>query len=596
MNLRLSREPVPLSLILLIPFLASVALYLNVLWNRFVIDDIYQISQNPWIRNITSIPEIFTSGVWAFAGRESSYYRPLMHLIYMAAYHVFGLRPWGFHLVSILFHAGVSVLVFLITSRLLKESELGDDRSYLPLSLTAALLFAAHPIHTEAVAWAAGIPDLSFSFFYLLSFYLYLRSKSGSTMCTTASVISFFVATLCKEPALTLLLILPACDYAFGDKGSGLPRTLKRVFPYLAAAAVYVVLRMNALGGFAPAKTPIDLTLGQGLMNGFVLFAKYIETLFIPLQLNVWHIFRPVTSLFSPRAVISLCAFIVFLGVGSLAARRSNVTFLSLCLMVVPLLPSFYFPALTQGLENAFAERYLYLPSFGFVLLIAGVLARIQWTWPQTKVALSVLTLALIGFYSWVTVTRNAVWKSSYTLWSDATRKSPESGIPHLNLGYALLYEGRPQEAKEHFRIALQLKPDVTDSFIDKGIAYSKRGLLDEAIFQFHAALILEPASAAVHYNLGLAYDNAGWSNKAIEQYEIALKLKPDSPDAHNNLGIAYGKRGLIDKAIEHFQQAVQLNSNDPVALQNLANAYRLKGLPDKAEEVLQRAKRLSRP
>jgi tetratricopeptide (TPR) repeat protein len=594
MNLRQSREPVPL--IFLIPFLASAALYLNVLWNRFVIDDIYQISQNPWIRDITSIPEIFASGVWAFAGRESSYYRPVMHLIYMAAYHVFGLRPWGFHLVSILFHAGASVLVFLITSRLLKESELGDGRSYLPLSLTAALLFAAHPIHTEAVAWAAGIPDLSFSFFCLLSFYLYVRSKSGSKISIAASVISFFVATLCKEPALTLLMILPAYDYTFGNMGAGLLGTLRRYLPYLAAAAVYFVLRMNALGGFAPAKTPIELTLGQGLMNGFVLFAKYMEKLLIPLHLNVWHSFRPVTSLFSPRTILSLCAFIVFLCVGALAASRSKIMFLSLCLMAVPLLPSFYFPALTQGLENAFTERYLYFSSFGFILFIAGALAWIQWKWPKTKVALSVVILALIGFYSWVTVARNTVWKSSYTLWSDATQKSPESGIPHLNLGYALLYEGRPQEAKEHFRSALQLKPDVTDSFIDKGIAYSKKGLLDEAIFQFHAALILEPGSAAVHYNLGLAYDNAGWSNKAIEQYEIALKLKPDYPDAHNNLGIAYGKRGLIDKAIEHFQQAVQLNSNDPVALQNLANAYRLKGLPDKAEEYLQRARRLSKP
>lgn len=590
------RESVPLPLILLIPFLASVALYVNVLWNRFVIDDIYQISQNPWIRDIKYIPEIFTTGVWTFAGRESSYYRPLMHLVYMATYHVFGLRTWGFHLVSILFHSGVSVFVFLITSRLLEESEPRIDHSYLPLSLIAAMLFAAHPIHTEAVAWAAGIPDLSFSFFCLLSFYLYIRSKSGSKTGYVVSVISFFIAALCKEPALTLLLVLAAYDYTFGDLGSGLTHYLKRYLPYLMVAGLYFIMRMNALGGFAPAKTPIELTLGQGLLNGGVLFGKYLEKLFIPVSLNVWHIFRPVTSLFAPKVILSLFAVIAFVGVGILAAKRSKITFVSLCFIAVPLLPSFYFPALTQGLENAFTERYLYLSSFGFILLVAGAMAWIQLKWPKAKVALTAVILALIGFYSLITITRNTVWKTSYTLWSDATKKSPGSGVPHLNLGYALLYEGRPEEAKEHFRIAVRLKPDVTESFVDKGIAYSKRGLSDEAIFQFHAALMLEPDSAAIHYNLGLAYDNAGWSSKAIEQYVIALKLKPDYPDAHNNLGIAYGKRGLIDKAIEHFQEALRLNSNDPVALLNLANAYRLKGLPERAEEYSERAKRLSRP
>ena len=138
-----------------------------------------------------------------------------MHIIYMSIYYVLGLNPWGFHLVSVLFHAGVSVMVFIITSRLLRDLRPQARVSSTTPAFMAALLFAAHPIHTEAVAWAAGLPDLSFTFFYLLSFYLYIRSKDSNAPFSIVfflSIASFFLAALCKEPALTLPLIIAAYD------------------------------------------------------------------------------------------------------------------------------------------------------------------------------------------------------------------------------------------------------------------------------------------------------------------------------------------------------------------------------------------------
>jgi hypothetical protein len=95
-------------------FFSCFASYFNALFNGFVYDDIFQVVENRWIKNTSYLPDFFSQGVWGFAGGKiSNYYRPIMHLIYMLAYHIFGLHPWGFHFVNILFHAGVSLLVFL---------------------------------------------------------------------------------------------------------------------------------------------------------------------------------------------------------------------------------------------------------------------------------------------------------------------------------------------------------------------------------------------------------------------------------------------------------------------------------------------------
>lgn len=258
---------------------ASFTVYFNTLSNDFVYDDMTQVLENPWIRDMKHLPDIFSKSVWSFLGNfVSNYYRPLMHIIYMVNYHFLGLKPWGFHLVNILFHVGNSVLVFLVASRLLNNSfssvltssssasNLNPPSSnivptstltstFLGPPFVAALLFAVHPIHTEAVAWVAGLPDLSFTFFYLLSFYFYMTSTTEKQVHTwrySLSIVSFSLAALCKEPALTLPIILVLYDLTDRRDKNGFPVHFRRYVPYLIVAAVYLILRSHALGSFAP--------------------------------------------------------------------------------------------------------------------------------------------------------------------------------------------------------------------------------------------------------------------------------------------------------------------------------------------------------
>jgi protein O-mannosyl-transferase len=256
---------------ILILLLVSCAVYFNALSGNFVYDDTSQIVDNPWITNIRNIVTIFSKSVWSFQpGAITNYYRPLMHMVYMLNYHIFGLKPWGFHLVNILFHCGVSVLVFLVIRRFLTEQRVTTSSVYLSPPFIAAMLFALHPIHTEAVTWIAGLPDVAFTFFYLLSFYFFIRSKAVRSGSYLFSVVSFAIAAFFKEPALTLPVVLFAYDYVFQKDQPYFPDYVKRYVPYLVIAVGYLALRIHALGGFAPAKMLFSFsTEGKGTIKTF---------------------------------------------------------------------------------------------------------------------------------------------------------------------------------------------------------------------------------------------------------------------------------------------------------------------------------------
>ncbi len=561
----------PFLFLLLVVF----SVYFRTLFYDFVFDDIPNVLKNRWIRDIRYLPEIFSTHLAGFnSGYPTSYYRPLVHVIYLINYHVFGLQPWGFHLVNILFHAAVSVLVFLIASRVLAEPRPSD--SLAPPSLFAALFFAAHPIHSEAVSWVSGIMDLSYTCFYLASFYLYIRSRSGDRSEAVRyylSVASFFLAVLCKEPGLALPVLLLLYDAMFQRDKFSLSNCAKRYLPYLLVGVVYLSMRILALEGLVPSKSSRGLSGLQVVINIFPLFVGYLGKLILPVRLNVLHVFDPVRSVLEFQSMVSL---ILTLGIGIVAymMRKNKVVLIGCALIVVPLSPALYLPGIVG--EVAFAERYLYLPSVGFVLLLAFLLDQAKKILPGKAVHLSVLSIVLVGLYSLGTVSRNRVWKDSYSLWKDTAIQSPGSAVAHEYLGYALYAEGRIDEAIQEYRAALTLNPDRADARINLGVAYHGKGWLDQAMEQYRIGLSLRPDDAEANMNLGLALMDKGSLGQAIDRCRIAIELDPYLAGAYNCLGSAYGRKGSIEEAIVFFRGAVRLDPNDPVFTNNLVKAEQI--------------------
>src|ERR1700730_4975749 len=183
--------------------LLAVVPYLNSVWGSFVYDDRLQVLENPYVHTFRYLGRIFGSTVWTFEGAQgvTNYYRPLMTFAYLIAYKIFGALPFGFHLMNLVLHAAVVLLLFAVTEQLFQNRL---------LSLIASGLFALHPIHTESVSWIAGITDLELSFFFLLTFLLYLRLAvpRGETAPFRPSYVSMLLAyglaLLSKEQALVL--------------------------------------------------------------------------------------------------------------------------------------------------------------------------------------------------------------------------------------------------------------------------------------------------------------------------------------------------------------------------------------------------------
>jgi len=573
----------------LILVLLSCAAYFNALSGEFVFDDTLQVVDNPWLRDIGNIFAIFSKSVWSFQldNSTSNYYRPLMHIAYMLTYHLFGLKPLCFHVVNLVFHCGVSVLVFLIIKRLLTDHSVRTSSAYFSPPFIAAMLFASHPIHTEAVTWIAGLPDVAFSFFYLLSFYFYISFRNGVKRAYLLSLLSFLAATLFKEPALTLPIMLVAYDYLLGRLNENVIAGVKIYMPYIAVSSGYLLARYFALRSLVPMEFYPSLSNFQLVINVFPLFREYLTSLLWPFNLNLWHTFHPISSPFEENGIISMVVIGIYIIVTALAYRRNKIVLFGLLSIVVPLLPAFYIKGISG---KPFAERYLYLPSLGYVLLLSLFLSWAREKLPRAIMATTIIFVLIVGSYTFATINRNSVWKDDYSLWADTVKKSPDGAGAHLNFAHANLSMGQVDTAIAEYQMALRLDPYLSKAHNGLGVAYKSKGSLDMAISEYKNALRIDPYYADAHGNLGNVYSSKGLRDMAISEYQLAVRLKPGSAKIHYNLADEYFSAGLTDMAISEYQTTLHLNPDYAEPHYNLAVIYFQRGDTDMAKKELERA------
>ncbi|HWR57564.1 MAG TPA: tetratricopeptide repeat protein [Thermodesulfovibrionales bacterium] len=359
--------------------------------------------------------------------------------------------------------------------------------------------------------------------------------------------------------ALVLPMILVAYDYIFRREKKPVLDYLKGYIPYVMVASVYLVLRFHILGGFVPVKSYTDLSAYQYVINVFPLFMKYLEKLLFPVNLNFWHSFHPIKSIIEPEGILSLTITAVFCVLSLISIKRNRVVFFGLLFVAVALLPVFYIPGIPG---KPFAERYLYLPSFGFVILVAIFFAWIKAKIPGGTIISTMVSIALMGAYFVSTVSRNAAWNDNYILWSDTVRKSPDGALPRNNLGNALMKVGRIDEAIEQYNIALRLEPDSSEAHNNLGGAYYMKDDIDKALGHFKIAIALNPDNVEAHNNLGSTYLVKGLLGEALAQYHIALRLKPDYAEAHYNMGLLHRRMGSEFGAKDEFGKALRVNPN----------------------------------
>lgn len=544
------------------------AAYAGTLAAGFVWDDNLMVLQNPWLRDFASIQHIFVASEVGYRPDMAvNYYRPIKNLAYLATYQLAGATPWAFHLVNVLLHAGATALVLLVCRRFLSDYRTGRGEEPRSLdgwaSFAAAAIFAVHPVHVEPVAWIAALPELAYSAAGMVSLLAFARWRSapGRAWYYVASLATFGLALLSKEPAVAWLVILVAYDWAVLGR-TGLRERLWAL-PYVGALGAYLALRSYALGGFVPTQALEGLSPWLAVLNAFPLLADYLIRLVFPWPLSAFHAFAPVYSLAEPKVLWSL-GLVAALGVvaAMLLARRHPASF-ALAVIVSPLAPVLYVRAVG---ENAFAERYLYLPSVGLSVLLALGISSAARRVPRSRFALAGVATAVVAVLAYSAVQRTRVWQDDLTLWADNAQTAPTAYTPQVAVGQMLAGSGRFAEAIPYFEAALRVArteaPDVSETQRKERLRTS-------------------------HNNLGLAFLEVGAAPQAAEHLHAALALDPRAPETHNNLGLLAMRTGEPRRAVFHYVAALELSDAAPAGVyRNLARAYEAAGMPREAAAV----------
>ncbi|MFH0763554.1 MAG: tetratricopeptide repeat protein [Candidatus Omnitrophota bacterium] len=536
-------------------FLFSVLIYCNSLGGAFVWDDHAFVEVNPAIRSLANTRYFFTDPATTAVGELArDVYRPITTLSYAVDFFLWGFNSFGYHLTNVILHSFNGILVFLLLSIMF-----GDFF----LALAAGLIFISHPVQTEVVSWISGRSSVLFMFFYLLSFIFYIKARESKKIFYLYSIIFFCMSLLSKEMAITLPLILILYDLHFGRRFD-IKESIVRYLPYFAIALFFVITRMTLMGQvgqFSGWGEPyrVFLTMSKVVVD-------YVRILFFPVTLcAIGYDVAISKSILEPAALASITFLAVILSGIPFLYRRFRAASFSILFFFITLLPVVNIIPI-KALE---AERFLYLPSLGFCVLIAFIISAadkrfknpIARNGPRIAV---LIAFTLIAFYALRTSARNNDWADEITIGRRTLEARSSGAWGMATLGENYLASGNYKEAIKYLEDAVAHAPEYELAYNLLGTAYYKSGRYTDAVAAFTKALRLDQMPGVpTHDKLGISYANLKMYDEAERQFKTAITEDPYFVNAHLNLGRLYEVRGDYTAALKQYLKGVIYSSND---------------------------------
>ncbi|HTJ00455.1 MAG TPA: tetratricopeptide repeat protein [Dongiaceae bacterium] len=569
--------------------LLTLGLYWPAVHHGFVYDDEMYVVQNVRIHQGLTLANLG----WALTHTVGANWHPVTVWSHMLDCQMFGLNPWGPHLVNLLLHAANTVLVFLLLWRL--TGALGR-------SVLVAALFGVHPLHVESVAWVAERKDMLSGFFGLLTLLAYvryaqIRQASRPAPPPRAAQIQYglallwFALGLMSKPMLVtwpaVMLLLDFWPLRRGEAGAW-ARLLREKIPFVVLAIAAGGATFMAQRGQGAMAAAGELPVGARLGNALISYCRYLGKIFWPVDLAVFY---PHPVWWPAGAVIAAGVSLVVISVLVLREWRRRpylpMGWLWYLGTLVPVI------GLVQVGSQAMADRYTYLPSLGlFVLAVWGGLELLQcWRGPERMSA--VVGVLLVAGNLVMARQQLTYWQNGETLFRHALAVTPDNSIARCNLGAALSAQNRNAAALEQYQKALQLNSNDAETYLDCGNLLLKQDQVDAAIARYEEALQRKPEYAEAGYSLGLAFEMKGLTNAALKTYQNVLQLQPSHAPAHNKLGSLLLRQGQLPAAISQFQEAVHWNPDFEEAHYNLGFALNQAGQSTAAIGQYQEAIRL---
>jgi len=563
-------------------------IYSNTFHASFHFDDINNIVENEAIRDIRNI-----GAVWNFLNR-----RFIGYLSFALNYRFHRLDVFGYHAVNLVIHLAASTTAWLLSLTLLSTPAMrksGIARVRGPAALLCGLVFVSHPLQTQAVTYIVQRLTSLAAFFYLSALLLYTKARLSrnatfKTVFYAGSAAAALMGIFTKEIVYTLPFAVVMIEFFFFRTGKpGIGGILRRRAFWLTALPLLsflfilpYLLSFNLKSVFGPVPSQRypepELTSLTYFLTQTRVMVRYLRLLFLPLGQNLDYDFPASRSFFEPPVLLSL---------GVLAAAASAAVVLFRKHRLVSFGTAWFFLTLSvessfKPLQNVIFEHRLYLPMFGFSLVVAGLVHRFAGKKGLRPAA--VVSAVLICAYSCLTYSRNETWKDDISLWSDTAAKSPRKARPHLYLGLAYHHAGMAEEAKREYRKALEIYPGYDKAYLNLGNVLYSEGRFEDAIARYGKAVALNPMNGIAYRNLGRALMKTGRYGEARERFLRSLEISPAHAETFNNIGLTYYREGDLDEAEKYFRKAADLDPDYHEPHINLGNVFAARGKFGEAE------------
>jgi tetratricopeptide (TPR) repeat protein len=572
--------------------LAVLAAYARSFHGPFVFDDLTSIPENPNIRQLWPLTKAMSPPpeLGALGGR------PLPSLSFAVNYALGGLDVRGYHAGNLLLHLLSTLLVWRIVARSLAAPALAGRYGGEATAFVIALLWAVHPVLSEAVVYIVQRTELLMGFFYLLTLYASLAAWTSprAKAWQGAAVAACALGMACKEPMASAPLLVVLHDLAFRGRPVRELLQERRAF-YAGLASSWLVLAAIVAGG-AQIRGALG---GAGKMTSFEYLRLQTRALTHYLRLVVWpHPLRAAYDWSVPGPELWLPLGLVVVGliaasVWAVRAGRPWAGYLGAWFFLILAPTSSVLPLHTEPV----AERRLYLPLVAaLALVVVAVRTALVRLLPDARARLRAgVGLTALAAVACVTLTVRRVrdYRTVDGYWQDALVKAPGNHTVRNNLGNAYALAGRMDDAMEQYRNAIRLRPEHPLAYFNLGFTLVHLSRFVEAIDPLRKAVELRPADANAQFILGRALFGAGRQAESIAHYEASLTLDPKDGEVRRDYAIALQSVGRLPDAVREFRETLALRPKDQAAHSKLGNAYMSMGRAQEALASYQEAVRL---
>ena len=533
--------------------------YVNSLGNGFHYDDTHTILLNGHVRQLSNIPRFFVSSRMFSAEPGMAMYRPLLQASFALNYAADGYEPRGYHLVSLLLHAGAACLVYRMALGLFLSR---------PGAWWAGAVFAAHPIHTQAVNYLSSRSELMAAVGVLLA--LWLAVGAGRTGWGLGA---YAAGLLAKSAAVVAVPLVYLTGYARS-------RRIGRASAcFLAVTAVYVLVITSE--GFLGRSLAQDVRpWGVHLITQTKALTLYVKLLVMPVHLSIEQAFEESATPWDAALVGSLVLTGSLLYLGFRSWRARQVWGLGVLWFYAALALTFLVP-----LNVLVSEHRLYLAAAGPALVAAAIATR--GLRGARGLALGAVALLVMATLTWQ---RNRVWGDELSLWQDAAQKAPNAFRAQSNLGLALYEAGDMSAARLALERAAQLNPGYAKTWNNLGLVLEEEGDTQGALRAYGRSLSLRPDLAGAHANLGRLHLSMGKADSARHHLEQALALDADNPLAYLTMGRLHQQAGDLAAAEASYTEVLLRDPHSAAAHNNLALLYEKMGNLPGARRALRQA------